>query len=162
MERVTQNLGWSKRSTVKGKSLGLAAHRSFLSYAAVVASVVKRNDGTYRVDEVWVVLDAGTIINHDRVVAQMEGSFMKGMHLALYGCVSHKNGRVEQNNFHGVKLVRMVQEPRKMNVETLNSDLAPGGVGELGVPPIAPAVAHALFALTGKRVRSFPLLSGLV
>ena len=158
IERVTKNAGWDRRSSLKGRALGLAAHRSFLSYCAVVASMTKRKDNSYWVDEVWLVLDAGTIVNRDRVTAQMEGSILNGMNHALYGGVSHKNGRVEQDNFDTMPIVRMGHEPRAIHIEILESTKAPGGVGEPGVPPVGPAIANALFALTGKRSRNLPLI----
>ncbi|RYZ65924.1 MAG: xanthine dehydrogenase family protein molybdopterin-binding subunit, partial [Proteobacteria bacterium] len=161
VELVTKNSGWDQRKSLKGRALGLAAHRSFLSYVAVVASTTQRKDGSFWVDEVWVAVDAGLIINSDRVIAQMEGSVLNSMNHALYGGVTHKNGAVEQNNFDGVQLIRMGDEPRKIHVHIVASEKAPGGVGEPGVPPVAPAIANAFFALTGKRVREFPLLPGL-
>jgi len=160
IERVTQLSGWSTRKK-DGRALGLAAHRSFVSYAAVVASVLRDAAGKLRVDEAWIVLDAGTLINPDRVRAQMEGSVIFGMSLALYGAITLKGGAVQQSNFRDVRLVRMGEAPRKIHVELVQSDAAPGGVGEPGVPPVAPAIANAVFALTGTRVRELPLARAL-
>ncbi|HYX31760.1 MAG TPA: molybdopterin cofactor-binding domain-containing protein [Oligoflexus sp.] len=158
VERVTQNAGWANRKNLKNRALGLAAHRSFLSYVGVVAAVTRNDGGTLRVDEAWLVVDAGTIINTDRVRAQMEGSLINGMSHAFYGGVTHKNGAVEQNNFDGVRLIRMGEEPTKIHIEIVKSSGAPGGIGEPGVPPVAPAIANAIFALTGKRIREFAML----
>jgi isoquinoline 1-oxidoreductase beta subunit len=156
IERVTQLSGWSNRKK-DGRALGLAAHRSFVSYAAVVASVLRDAAGKLRVDEAWIVLDAGTIINPDRVRAQMEGSVIFGMSLAFHGAITLKGGAVQQSNFRDVRLVRMGEAPRKIHVELVQSDAPPGGVGEPGVPPVAPAIVNAVFALTGTRVRELPL-----
>ena len=155
IEKVTQNSKWKSRGKQKNRALGLAAHRSFNSYTAVVASMRKRPDGSLFIDEVWIAIDAGLVINPDRVRAQMEGSVINGMSHVLFGGVTHKEGAVEQTNFDGVQLVRMSTAPQKINVEILRTENAPGGVGEPGVPPVAPAVANAVFALTGKRIREF-------
>ncbi|HEY0132507.1 MAG TPA: molybdopterin cofactor-binding domain-containing protein [Nannocystis sp.] len=156
VERVTALSGWDTRKQ-DGKALGLAAHRSFLSYAAVVASVVQGAGGKLVVDEVWLVIDAGIVINKDRVISQMEGAVIFGMSLALHSAISLKDGAVEQSNFHDFRVTRIGEAPRKIHVEIVESDKAPGGIGEPGVPPVAPAIANALFALTGQRVRELPL-----
>ncbi|WNG35623.1 xanthine dehydrogenase family protein molybdopterin-binding subunit [Archangium minus] len=160
IERVTQLAPWGDRKK-ENRALGLAAHRSFLSYVAVVASVVRNPSGKLSVDEAWVVVDAGTVINPDRARAQMEGSVIFGMSLAMYGGVTMKGGAVEQSNFRDLRLVRIGEAPRKIHVEIISSDGPPGGIGEPGVPPVAPAIANALFALTGTRVRELPLSRAL-
>lgn len=161
IERVTRAARWDERGR-DGRFLGLAAHRSFLSYAAAVVSMVKRPNGKLAVDEVWIALDAGIIVNADRVRSQMEGSVIFGMSLALYGAITMKNGAIEQENFRdGGRIVRIGEAPRKTWVDIVQSDAAPGGVGEPGVPPIAPAIANALFALTGQRVRELPLIKAM-
>lgn len=156
IERVTELSRWSQRKQ-DGRALGLAAHRSFLSYAAAVASVVKREDGKLAVDEVWLVIDAGLVVNPDRVISQMEGAVVFGMSIALHGAITLKGGAVEQSNFHDFRLTRIGEAPRKIHVEIVESERAPGGVGEPGVPPVAPAIANAVFALTGERARELPL-----
>jgi isoquinoline 1-oxidoreductase beta subunit len=155
IERVTENADWTNRASKTGRAFGVAAHRSFNSYTAVVASATQPAGGPVWIDEVWIVIDAGQIINPDRVRAQMEGSVINGMSYVLYGGVTHRNGAVEQNNFDTVNLVRMATAPRKINVEIIKTSNPPGGVGEPGLPPVAPAVANAIFALTGKRIREF-------
>ncbi|MCP3101532.1 molybdopterin-dependent oxidoreductase [Myxococcus sp. K15C18031901] len=157
IERVTELSRWSERGK-DGRALGLAAHRSFLSYVAVVVSMKKDEAGRARVDEAWVVVDAGLVVNADRVRAQMEGSVIFGMSLALYGAITMKDGATQQSNFRDFRLVRMAEAPRRIHVDIVRSEEAPGGVGEPGVPPVAPAIANALFALTGTRARDLPII----
>ncbi len=156
VERVTELSKWGQRKA-NGRALGLAAHRSFLSYVAVVASVIKGERGQIHVNEAWIVIDAGKVMNTDRVRSQMEGSVIFGMSIAFYGAITMKDGRVQQSNFHDMKLLRIGDAPRKIHVDIIESDGAPGGVGEPGLPPVAPAILNAVFALTGKRVRELPL-----
>jgi len=161
LTRVTHAARWADRKR-DGRALGLAAHRSFLSYTAVVASVAQRSNGHLAVDEVWLSFDAGTVVNLDRVRAQLEGSTIFAMSLALFGETTMKNGAIEQDNYRaGGRIVRMGEAPRRIHIDVVDSDAAPGGVGEPGVPPVAPAIANAMFALTGKRVRELPLSKSL-
>lgn len=157
IERVTELARWSTRKQ-EHRALGLAAHRSFLTYVAVVLSVVRDPAGTIRVDEAWIVADAGTIVNRERVEAQLEGAIIFGMSIGLYGAITMKGGATEQANFHDHRLVRIAEAPRAIHVEIVPSSAPPGGVGEPGVPPVAPALANAVFALTGERVRELPIL----
>lgn len=156
IERVTERSGWDAARKA-GRAVGLAAHRSFLSYVAVVAEVSRDAKGKVQIDEVWITADAGTIVNLDRVKAQLEGAVVFGISAALYGAVTMKNGAVEQSNFRDYPLARIGDTPRKIHVEVIQSDALPGGVGEPGVPPVAPAITNAIFALTGTRVRELPL-----
>ncbi len=156
IERVTELARWSTRKQ-EHRALGLAAHRSFLTYVAVVLSVVRDPAGNIRVDEAWIVADAGTIVNRERVEAQLEGAVIFGMSIGLYGAITMKGGATEQTNFHDHRLVRIAEAPRAIHVEVVASSAPPGGVGEPGVPPVAPALANAVFALTGERVRELPL-----
>jgi isoquinoline 1-oxidoreductase beta subunit len=157
IERVTQAAGWDAAQR-SGRALGLAVHRSFLSYIAVVAQVGKGPRGELRVEEAWIAADAGTIVNADRVRAQLEGAFVFGMTTALHAAITLKRGAVEQSNFRDYPLTRIGEVPRKIHVELIASDGPPGGVGEPGVPPVAPAILNAVFALTGQRVRTLPLV----
>jgi isoquinoline 1-oxidoreductase beta subunit len=160
IERATKMANWERRS---GRALGLAAHRSFLCYVAAVISVVRDRAGKIAVDEAWVAADAGTVVNLERARSQMEGAVLFGMSHAFYGGATMKGGVTEQSNFHDYRLIRMPQAPRRIHVEIVESEGPPCGVGEPGVPPIAPAIANAIFALTGQRIRELPLMrAGLV
>jgi isoquinoline 1-oxidoreductase subunit beta len=120
-------------------------------------SVVHRPDGRIGVDEAWIVADAGTIINHERVRAQLEGAVLFGMSLGLYGAITMKAGATVESNFRDYRLVRIADAPRRIHTDIIASEGPPGGVGEPGVPPVAPALANAVFALTGTRVRELPI-----
>ncbi len=157
IEDVTTRAGWDAARKA-GRAVGLAAHRSFLTYVAVVAAVSRHDGEDPRVDEVWITADPGPIVNLDRVRSQFEGAVIYGMSAALHGSITAKGGAIEQTNFRDYPIVRMGEEPRKIHVEILNGHRVPGGVGEPGVPPVAPAIANALFALTGTRTRDLPLL----
>jgi isoquinoline 1-oxidoreductase subunit beta len=106
--------------------------------------------------------DAGTIVNSDRVRAQLEGAVIFGMSLAMYGGITMKRGAIQQDNFRGGgRIVGISEAPRRINLDLVESTAAPGGVGEPGVPPVAPAIANAIFALTGTRIRELPLIKSL-
>ena len=156
IEHVTDLSRWSEQRKA-GRALGLAAHRSFLSYVAVVAAVNLDAAGKVYVNEAWIVLDAGTILNKERVRSQLEGAVIFGISIALHGAITVRNGAVEQSNFRDYQVARIADAPREIHVEILAGDGPPGGVGEPGVPPVAPAIANAVFALTGKRIRDLPL-----
>jgi isoquinoline 1-oxidoreductase subunit beta len=156
IERVTELSSW-KASRKAGRALGLAAHRSFLTYTAAVVSVVQLPSGKVHVDEAWLVADAGKVVNHERARSQLEGAVIFGMSIALHGAITFKKGAVEQTNFRDYRLVRIGEAPKAIHVEIVASDARPGGIGEPGVPPIAPAIANAVFVATGKRVRDLPL-----
>jgi isoquinoline 1-oxidoreductase subunit beta len=160
LDRVVELSKWSERKKA-GRSLGLAVHRSFLTYVAVVISVAKGRGEKLIVDEAWIVADAGTIVNLERVRSQLEGAVLFGLSHALYGEISMKNGATQQANFRDFRLLRMAEAPRAVHVEVVKSVGPPGGIGEPGVPPVAPALANALFALTGKRVRDLPIVRSL-
>jgi isoquinoline 1-oxidoreductase beta subunit len=141
----------SRFSERKGRALGIAAHRSFLTYVAAVASVVRDARGKIAVDEVWLAYDAGLVVNTERARSQMEGAVIFGMSHAFYGGVTMKRGVTQESNFDTYRLIRMPQAPRRIHV------------GEPGVPPVAPAIANAIFALTGQRIRELPLVrAGIV
>ena len=146
--------GWGKKHA-KGTGVGFACHYSFKSYIAVVLEVKVVHD-QIKVVRADVVVDCGKYVNPDTVKSQMEGSVIFGMSAALYGEITIKEGSVEQTNFHEYPLVRMPEAPQ-IHVHLVKNDAAPAGVGEPGVPPIAPALCNAIFQATGKRVRDLPL-----
>jgi isoquinoline 1-oxidoreductase beta subunit len=160
VERVTEAARWSgpKRD---GRGFGLAAHRSFLSYTAVVLAVVPDERGKVRVDEAWISMDAGTVVNRDRVLSQMEGAVVMGISNAMFGGITMKGGAAEQSNFRDARIARLGDVPRKIHVDLVPSEGPPCGVGEPGVPPVGPALANAVFALTGRRIREIPLARAL-
>ncbi|OYU75007.1 MAG: twin-arginine translocation pathway signal protein, partial [Alphaproteobacteria bacterium PA3] len=130
----------------------------FLSYIATVVEVAVRADGTISIPGVWLAVDAGTVINPRHVRAQMEGGTIYGLSNALYGAITAKDGAVVQDNFPSWRLLRMEEAPRDFEVAIIPSDAPPGGVGEPATPPAAPALANAIFAATGHRLRTLPLI----
>jgi isoquinoline 1-oxidoreductase beta subunit len=158
IEKVAESSGWKSAEKQAGRGMGIAAHRSFLAYVACVATVEVDDEGAIRIPRMDVAIDAGKLINPDRVHSQMEGGAVFGASLALYGEITAKAGRIQQTNFDGYRLTRMAEAPREIQVHLVESDELPAGVGEPGVPPIAPAIANAYFAATGKRVRDLPLV----
>ncbi len=136
-------------------SLGFAVHHSFRSYVATVLEV-HMNGGQVVVDKAWVALDCGTYVNPDTCKAQMEGAVMFGLSLALSGKITTQDGAVQQDNFDGYPVLRMYEAP-EVEVVQLDSDALPAGVGEPGVPPVAPALVNAIYAATGNRHRSLPI-----
>lgn len=154
---AVEKSGWAKRPKVKGRGMGIAAHRSFLTYVATVVEVEVDNRGQIHIPNVWTAVDAGTVVSPDNVRNQFEGAAVFGTSLALYGEITATNGIIDQSNFNNFQLARMNHAPRKTEVHIVESDAPPAGVGEPGVPPFAPALCNALFAATGKRVRELPL-----
>jgi isoquinoline 1-oxidoreductase beta subunit len=131
-------------------------HESFKSYVAQVAEVTVKEDGSYRVDRVVCAVDCGIAINPDIVRAQVEGAIGYALSAVLQGAITLTEGKVDQSNFHDYPPVRIGDMPR-IEVHIVPSAAAPTGIGEPGVPPLAPAVANALAAATGKRVRKLPV-----
>lgn len=155
-ERAAELAGWG-RELPRGRARGIACHRSFLSYCANVVEVEVTPEGELRIPHVTVVIDAGTVVHPDRVRAQMEGAAAFGASLALYGEVTARGGRIQQSNFHDYRVTRMYDAPRAVQVEIVASEAPPAGVGEVGVPPFAPALTNAIFAATGLRIRRLPI-----
>jgi isoquinoline 1-oxidoreductase beta subunit len=153
IDKVSEMAGWDSRGK---RALGIAAHSSFASWVAVVAEVSRGKRGELHVDEAWIAADCGVVVNPDRVRYQMEGAFVFALSNALHGAITVEKGAVVERNFHDYRLLRMPEAPRAIHVELIASDAYPGGAGEPGVPPVAPAVANAWFALTGTRLRSMP------
>lgn len=157
IERVTRSADWDRRKGA-GRHLGLAAHRSFVSYTAVVISVVPDRARSFRIDEAWIAMDAGTVVNPDRVHAQLEGGLIMGISNALFGGVTMKGGRTQESNFRDARIARIGDVPRRIHTDVVPSQAPPCGVGEPPVPPVSAALANAIFSLTGKRLREIPLL----
>lgn len=155
-EKVADMANWG-RELPAGHGLGIAVHRSFLSYVGAVAEVSVDENGKLVIHEMWTAIDAGTIINPDRVNAQMEGACIFGMSIALHGEISAKDGGIVQGNFDTYPMTRMNETPTEIHCHIVDSDARPGGVGEPGVPPIAPAIVNAYFAASGNRIRELPL-----
>jgi isoquinoline 1-oxidoreductase beta subunit len=157
VELAAANAGWG-RQLPKGEALGIAAHRSFVSYVASVVHVKVADDGSISVPEVFTAIDCGFCINPERVRAQMEGAAVMGMTMALYSGLNYVKGRVEQSNFHDYQMARMNRYPENVSTTIVEHpfEVHATGVGEPGLPPFAPALANAIFAATGKRLRSLP------
>lgn len=160
LDLVTDKAGWGKPSA-KGRFQGIAIHESFGSFIAQVAEVSVENSGRIKVHKVVCAIDCGRTVNPDTIEAQMEGGIIFGLTAAFNGRITFKNGRVEQSNFDDYKMLRIDEVP-EIEVHIMKSDEAVGGVGEPGVPPIAPAVANAVFAATGVRLRELPFNTDLL
>jgi isoquinoline 1-oxidoreductase beta subunit len=156
LEWAAEKAGWDK-SLPAGIGRGIAVHESFGSVAAQVAEVSVDKGGNVEVHRVVCAIDCGLAVNPDGVKAQMESAIVFGLSAALYGEITFKDGRVQQSNFHDYRVLRMNQMPRIEVHIVPSSETIPTGVGEPGVPPIAPAVANAVFSATGKRVRRLPI-----
>ena len=131
-------------------------HRSFLTYVATVVEV-EVNNGKLRIPRVDIALDTGKVVNPDRVRAQFEGAATFGATVAMMGEITASNGRVQQSNFNNYPVARINEAPVETHVHIVTSDAPPAGVGEPGVPPVAPAICNAIYAATGKRIRELPL-----
>jgi isoquinoline 1-oxidoreductase beta subunit len=154
IELARDKSNWGK-PLPKGRARGFAAWYSFLTYVAEIAEVSVGTDGTPRVHRVVTAIDCGTPVNPDGIAAQMEGGIVYGLTAALSGAITIKNGAVEQSNFHDYPLLTIAQMP-VVEVHIVPSTALPTGTGEPGLPPAAPAVANAIFALTGRRLRKLP------
>ena len=153
--RVRKLSDWDRKRK-EGKAIGVAVHHSFYSYVAT-AIEVSGTASNLSVDRAYVALDCGTYVNSDTCVAQMEGAVNFGLSLALESRITVNHGTVQENNFDGYQVLRINEAP-DIEVELVPSTELPAGVGEPGVPPVAPALANAVFALTGDRVRSLPIV----
>jgi isoquinoline 1-oxidoreductase beta subunit len=151
---AAEKAGWGK-PLPKGRARGIAVAESFQSVVAQVAEV-SLEDGKVRVHRIVCAIDCGIVVNPDTVKAQMEGGIVYGLTAALKGAIRVRDGGVVEGNFDSYPLLRMDETP-EIDVHIVPSTEPPGGVGEPGVPPTAPAVANGLFALTGKPVRSLPV-----
>ncbi len=155
LDLAAEKAGWGAPMP-DGRARGLALVNAFGSIVAQVAEVSLTEDRAIRVHRVTCAADCGILVNPDIVEAQLEGGIVFGLSAALWGNVTVARGRIPQGNFDAYRLLRLPEMPQ-VDVHLVPSAEEPGGVGELGVPPIAPAVANALFALTGQRLRQLPL-----
>jgi isoquinoline 1-oxidoreductase beta subunit len=157
-ELAAEKAGWG-RTLPKGHGLGIAAHRSFVSYVATVIEVAVDDKGNYSVPRVDTAIDCGFVANPERIRSQIEGAAVMGLSLAKYGEITLKKGRVEQGNFNDFQVARIDESPTVTYTHIVENgiEVPSSGVGEPGVPPFAPALCNAIFAATGKRIRRLPI-----
>lgn len=155
LDLAASKAGWST-PLPEGRARGIAVHSSFQSFVAHVVEVSVAPDGQVHVHRVVCAIDCGRVVNPLTIEAQMEGAITMGLSAALYGEITFKDGRVEQGNFTDYPILRINEMP-VVEVYIVPSVDDPGGVGEPGLPPLAPAVTNAVFALTGKRIRELPI-----
>jgi isoquinoline 1-oxidoreductase beta subunit len=159
LELAAEKAGWSSVPLPHGKGRGIAVAEAFKTYVAQVAEVSVDASGRVKIDRVVCAVDCGTPINPDIITAQMEGGIGFGLGAVRYGAITLKDGRIEQSNFNNYRVLRMNEMP-KVEVHIMPSTLPPTGVGEPGVAPVGPAVANAIFAASGKRIRVLPFANG--
>ena len=161
LRHVTQlaadKANWGKKKSGGGWGLGIAVHRSFLTYVATVVEVEVDKSGAVRIPNVYTAVDAGIVANPEMVRSQFEGAAVFGTSIARTGEITATNGVIDQSNFHDYPLARMNDAPVHVDVQIVESLAPPAGVGEPGVPPFVPALCNAIYAATGKRVRELPL-----
>jgi isoquinoline 1-oxidoreductase beta subunit len=153
---AAEKSGWGKQKSGNGFGMGIAVHRSFLTYVATVVQA-EVEGSQVKIQRVDTALDAGTIVNPLIAKQQFEGAAVMGTSIAFYGEISATNGVIDQSNFDTFQVARMNVAPRETNVYIVESDAPPAGIGEPGLPPVAPAIYNAIFAATGKRIREMPL-----
>jgi isoquinoline 1-oxidoreductase beta subunit len=156
LERVAREIGWG-RKLPPGRGLGLAAHFTFGGYAAHAMEVAVSPAGNVAFERVVCAVDVGRPINPLGIAAQMQGGTIDGLSTAMNLEISIRDGRVEQSNFDGYPLAPMAQMPRDVEVHIIESPESPAGCGEMGIPTAAPALANAIFAATGVRIRNLPM-----
>ena len=156
-ELVAEKSGWGKRKHGKGTGIGIAAHRSFLTYVATVVEVEVNDQGEVRIPRVDMALDAGLVVNPEATRAQFEGAAVFGTSVVRSGEITAAKGVIDQSNFQDYPVARINEAPFQTNVYIVDSDAPPAGVGEPGVPPFVAAFCNAVFAATGKRVRDLPI-----
>jgi isoquinoline 1-oxidoreductase subunit beta len=157
LEVATREAGWGKKMPERS-GMGLAVHRSFLTYVATVIEADVAKDGKVTIPRVVMAVDCGTAVNPDRVKAQMEGACIYAMSACFFGEITAKEGRIQQHNFDDYPVARMESSPKAIEVHVVESEAPPGGAGEPGVPPFAPALCNAIFNATGKRIRALPIV----
>ena len=155
---AAEKAGWGK-TLPERHGFGIAAHCAWQSYVATVAHAAIDEDGTIRVPEVTTAIDCGFYLNPERIRAQFEGAAVMGMSNAVYNGITFKKGAVEQSNYTDYNVATMRNYPKKVAVHIVDAPHGThaGGVGEPGVPPFGPALANAIFAACGKRMRNIPM-----
>jgi isoquinoline 1-oxidoreductase beta subunit len=156
LNMAAEKAGWGDPLGEK-RGRGIAVHKSFNTYVAQVAEVTVHDDNSYSVDRVVIAVDSGITINPDVVRAQMEGGMGYGLSPTLSSAITLDKGKVQQSNFHDYTVLRMNHMPMQVEVHIVKSDQPPTGVGEPGTPVIAPAVANALYQVTGQRFYKLPI-----
>lgn len=156
LDKAAEMADWG-RDLGPNRGLGIAVHRSFLAYVANVVEVEVKPNGQLSIERIDIACDAGTVLHEERVRGQMSGGVLFGIGAALHGNITVDGGAVVQSNFHDYPLLRMSETPKRINVEILASDAPPSGVGEAGTPPAAPALANAIYAASGHRIRRLPI-----
>jgi isoquinoline 1-oxidoreductase beta subunit len=156
-EMVVEKSGWGKRKLGQGGGVGIAAHRSFLTYVATVVEVEVNDQGDIRIPRVDTVVDAGLVVNPEVTKAQFEGAAVFGTSVVRSGEITAKAGVIEQSNFDSYPVARINEAPYQTNVYLVESDAPPAGVREPGVPPFIPALCNGIYAATGKWIRELPL-----
>ena len=156
IEKAASMAKWG-REMPEGRGLGIAAHRSFLTYVAAVVEVEVSKSGDLRIVKSWAAIDAGTVVNTDTVKNQVQGGLIFGLTTALSNGITFDKGKVQQSNFHDYRVPRMSDSPLDIEVEVIESEAPPAGVGEPATPVFAPALCNAIFAACGKRIRQLPI-----
>jgi isoquinoline 1-oxidoreductase beta subunit len=156
IQTVKEKSGWGK-TIPKGSGMGIAAHRSFLTYVACVVEVKIDANGSIKIPKVHYAVDCGLAVNPDRVKSQFEGGAAFAASLALKSEITMKNGHVQQSNFHDYSVARITDAPYATEVHIIDSNEKPTGVGEPPVPPFIPALCNAIFVATGKRITKLPI-----
>jgi isoquinoline 1-oxidoreductase beta subunit len=158
VELVAEKSGWGRKLPPR-HGLGIAVHRSFVTYVAAVVEAAVDEKGNLSIPRVDVAVDCGHYVNPDRIRSQIEGAVIMGIGLAMKTQITFRDGKVMQSNFDDYEVTRMPEMPGVTNVHITpaNYALPPGGIGEPGVPPIAPALTNAIYAAIGKRIRTLPI-----
>lgn len=155
LQEVVKMSGYGKKMP-KGRAIGISVHRSFVTYVASAVEVEVSDSGELKVPRAWMAVDCGLAVNPDRVKAQMEGAVVFAMSIAKHGEITAENGAIVEGNYDTYPVCRIDEAPH-VEVMIMDVDAPPGGVGEPGVPPVAPALTNAIFAATGKRIRRLPI-----
>jgi isoquinoline 1-oxidoreductase subunit beta len=158
LELATEKAAWG-RQRPRGQGQGFAITRTMGAYVAIVADVVVSQAGALVIEKITAAVDAGTVINLSAAEAQVQGAMLDGISAAWFQKITIERGAAAQTNFDEYPMLRMNDSPRLMEVHFIKSAAAPSGLGEPGLPAAAPALCNAIFAATGKRIRTLPIVS---